>query len=304
MVEDSSEKFSPSGKLCAPCFVACAMRTSGFDLADSVSCARRTLHPTLALADLVDYAHPKPADSTTRMEILYQDDCLVAVNKPAGLLVHRSMIDRHETQFAMQLVRDQLGRRVYPVHRLDKPVSGVLVFALSAEVARQMMPVMMNGRVDNTYLAVVRGHTLEIGLIDYPLVEQYDKMTDAKADKNKAAQEAVTAYERLGTAELSYAVGRYPTARYSLLCIKPQTGRKHQIRRHMKHIFHPIVGDTTHGDGRHNQFFREHFNCHRLLLASTGMAFTHPVTGAAVDIHAPLDDEFRRIISELGWGIW
>jgi tRNA pseudouridine65 synthase len=234
------------------------------------------------------------------MEILYLDDYLVAVNKPAGLLVHRSDIDRHETQFAMQLVRDQLGRRVYPVHRLDKPTSGVLVFALSADVARLMMPVLMNGAVIKTYRAVVRGHTPERGLIDYPLVEQYDKMTDAKANKDKAPQPAVTAYERLGTVELPYAVGRYPTARYSLLGVAPKTGRKHQIRRHMKHIFHPIIGDTTHGDGRHNQFFREHFHCHRLLLACTGMAFLHPVTGAMLDIQALLDDEFRRILTALG----
>lgn len=235
------------------------------------------------------------------MQILYLDDSLVAVHKPAGLLVHRSMIDRHETQFALQLVRDQLGRRVYPVHRLDKPTAGVLVFALSAEIARRMMAVLMDGGVGKTYHAVVRGHTQESGLIDYPLSEQLDKMTDAKADQDKGPQEAVTAYERLGTVELPHAVGRYPTSRYSLLRVMPKTGRKHQIRRHMKHIFHPIIGDTTHGDGRHNQFFREQFHCHRLLLACTGMAFTHPVTGVPLDIRAPLDEEFRRIVSELGW---
>lgn len=234
------------------------------------------------------------------MEILYLDDSLVAVNKPAGLLVHRSNIDRHETQFAMQKVRDQLGRRVYPLHRLDKPTAGVLVFALSAEVARQMTPVMMNGVV-KTYLAVVRGHCPESGLIDYPLVEQYDKMTDAKADKDKAPQQAVTAYQRLATVELPHAVGRYPTARYSLLRIAPKTGRKHQIRRHMKHLFHPIVGDTTHGDGKHNQFFREHFHCRRLLLAATGMAFAHPVSGESLQLRAPLDVGFRRILADLGW---
>lgn len=254
---------------------------------------------------LVDYAAPSkldPARAAPSMEILYQDEHLVAVNKPAGLLVHRSMIDRHETQFALQLVRDQLGRRVYPVHRLDKPTAGVLLFAMSAEVARQMMDVLMAGGVGKTYLAVVRGHTNERGNIDYPLAEQYDKMTDAMADKDKAPQEAITAYERLGTAELPFPVGRYATSRYSLLRVSPKTGRKHQIRRHMKHIYHPIVGDTTHGDGRHNQFFRERFACHRLMLAATGMVFTHPVSGTPVEIHAPLDDEFKRIICALGWG--
>lgn len=236
------------------------------------------------------------------MEILYQDDSLVAVNKPAGLLVHRSAIDRHETRYAMQIVRDRLGRRVYPVHRLDKPTSGILVFALDADTARRMTELFSGGGVDKTYLAVVRGYADETGIIDYALEEQLDRITDANAQRDKPAQPAVTCYRRLGIAELPFAVGRYPTARYSLLRISPKTGRKHQIRRHMKHIFHPVVGDTSHGDGRHNDFFRTHFGCHRLLLCATGLAFTHPDTGERLRLEAPLDDSFRRIVDNLGWG--
>ncbi|WP_027157968.1 tRNA pseudouridine(65) synthase TruC [Methylobacter luteus] len=236
------------------------------------------------------------------MKILYQDDHFVAVDKPAGLLVHRSDIDRHETRFAVQMLRDQLGRRVFPVHRLDKPTAGVLLFALNPEAARQMMAVFMGDSIRKTYLAVVRGHTAETDTIDYPLKEELDKMTDAKADPDKQAQTAVTRYRRLATVELPHAVGRYPSCRYSLLQLSPETGRKHQIRRHMKHIFHPIVGDTTHGDGRHNDFFRAHFNCHQLLLAATGLAFTHPYSGAEMNIKAPLDPVYSRVITELGWG--
>lgn len=188
------------------------------------------------------------------MDILYRDDTLVAVNKPAGLLVHRSAIDHHETRYALQIVRDQLGRRVYPVHRLDKPTSGILVFALDQDTARRMTKLFAEGAVEKTYLAVVRGYTDEAGTIDYALEEQLDRMTDNKALRDKPAQPAVTHYRRLGIAELPFAVGRYPTARYSLLRVSPKTGRKHQIRRHMKHIFHPVVGDTSHGDGRHNAF--------------------------------------------------
>ncbi|MBF6650329.1 tRNA pseudouridine(65) synthase TruC [Methylobacter sp. BlB1] len=235
------------------------------------------------------------------MKILYQDDYFVAVNKPAGLLVHRSEIDRHETRFAVQMLRDQLGRRVFPVHRLDKPTAGVLLFALSPEAARRMMAAFMGDGIRKTYLAVVRGHTAEMDTIDYPLKEELDKMTDARADPNKQAQPAVTRYRRLATVELPHAVGRYPSCRYSLLRLSPETGRKHQIRRHMKHIFHPIVGDTTHGDGRHNDFFRTHFNCHQLLLAATGLAFAHPYSGRPVDITAPLDQVYSRVITELGW---
>lgn len=235
------------------------------------------------------------------MDIAYQDEHFVAVNKPAGLLVHRSSVDRHATVYALQLVRDKLGERVYPLHRLDKPTCGALLFARSAQMARRMMGLFERGAVEKCYLAVVRGHTPERGVIDYALAEQHDKMTDARAKRDKPPQSAVTNYERLAIAELPFAVGRYASARYSLLRVRPRTGRKHQIRRHMKHVFHPIVGDTTHGDGRHNHFFREHFDCGRLLLAATALSFTHPHTGAPVTVRAALDDEFRRVLQALGW---
>jgi len=235
------------------------------------------------------------------MEILFQDDIFVAVNKPAGLLVHRSNIDRHETQFAMQKVRDRLGRRVYPVHRLDKPTSGVLLFALSADDARLMTEVFSNGGVKKTYLAIVRGYTSESASINYPLKEQTDKMTDTLVSKDKPAQPAVTSYRRLATVELPFAVGRYASSRYSLLSVSPETGRKHQIRRHIKHIFHPIIGDTTHVDWHHSDFFRTHFYCHRFLLSAIGLCFAHPMPGMRLNIEAPLDEGFSGILKALGW---
>jgi len=235
------------------------------------------------------------------MDILYRDEFVIAVNKPAGLLVHRSPIDRHETRFAMQMLRDQIGQRVYPLHRLDKPTSGVLLFALDPDTARQMMPVFSSGAVEKTYLAVVRGYTPDADEIDYPLKEERDKMTDARVDPEKAAQAAITAYQRLGTVELPHAVGRYATARYSLVKITPKTGRKHQIRRHMKHIFHPIIGDTTHGDGRHNEFFRVELDCHRLLLAATQLSFIHPRNSKPITIFSPLDQHFLQLVKRLRW---
>ena len=235
------------------------------------------------------------------LEIIYQDQWLVAINKPAGLLVHRSMIDRHETQFAIQLLRDQIGQRVYPLHRLDKPTSGVLLFALDPDTARQMGESFSQRETEKQYLAVVRGYTQEHEVIDYPLKEQLDKMTDAKAQQDKAAQPAVTAYQRLATVEFPFAVGRYTTARYSLLRLTPQTGRKHQLRRHMKHIFHPIVGDTSHGDGKHNTLFREQFNCHRLLLHAEQLIIDHPHLGERLSLQAGLDEALSSIIERCGW---
>lgn len=235
------------------------------------------------------------------MQILHLDSHLVVVNKPAGLLVHRSAIDRHEMRFALQEVRDQIGRKVYPVHRLDKPTSGALLFALSPDAARAMMEQFATGAVRKHYLAVVRGHVAEADVIDHPLTEEPDAMTDTRAGRNKGAQHAITAYRCLARAELPQPSGRYATSRFSLVQAFPKTGRKHQIRRHMKHISHPIVGDTTHGDGRQNALFRAHLGCRRLLLAATGMAFAHPCTGERIDIAAPLAGAFVQACVRLGW---
>lgn len=235
------------------------------------------------------------------LEILYIDDHVVAINKPSGLLVHRSFIDRRETRFAVQLLRDQLGRRVYPVHRLDKPTSGVLLFGLSPEAARNLSEAFAAGAVSKTYLAVARGVADARGLIDHPLLEEPDRAGDRRTRSGKEPQAAVTAYRRLGEAELPFAVGRYSTSRYCLIEASPQTGRRHQLRRHFKHIFHPLIGDTKYGEGRHNRFFREHLGCHRLLLAATELTFPHPLTATPVAVTAPLDGTFVRVLERLGW---
>ena len=235
------------------------------------------------------------------VDILYQDPHFIAVNKPAGLLVHRSKIDRHETRFALQTVRDQVGRRVYPVHRLDKPTSGALVLAFTPEAARLLTDAFARRDVTKTYLAVVRGYVEAHGVIDYPLKVSFDKTTDALARRDKPAQPAVTAYRRLAQVEVPVAVGRYPTSRYSLVEARPETGRTHQIRRHLKHIFHPVIGDGKHGEGRHNRFFRTQYGSARLLLAATELSFIHPYSQAAITVVAPLDDAFTAVLDQLGW---
>ncbi|SFZ97840.1 tRNA pseudouridine synthase C [hydrothermal vent metagenome] len=229
------------------------------------------------------------------LEILYKDEYLVAINKPSGLLVHKSPIDKHETLFALQLVRDQIGQYVYPVHRLDKPTSGVLLFALSSEVAKVLSEMFRENEVHKEYLAIVRGYTPQSDLIDYDLKQMLDTKEQKSLGITKEAQEAKTQYERLATVELPYAVSRYHVARYSLVKLLPQTGRKHQLRRHMKHIFHPIVGDTKHGRGEHNKLFREKFDCHRLLLHAQKMTFKHPVSEEEVVIEAGRDEMFEKI---------
>lgn len=237
------------------------------------------------------------------LDILYHDKDLVVINKPSGLLVHRSPIDKYETRFAMQLTRDQIGQHVFPVHRLDKPTSGVLLFALSSDIAARLTTQFTDRSVHKRYVAVVRGYTKECGVVDYALQEHWDKMTDILSDPDKQAQSALTNYQRLATTELPYPVGRYETARYSLVALEPKTGRKHQLRRHMKHIFHPIVGDTTHGDGKQNAFLREQFGLSRLLLHAERLSFTHPVTKVPLTIVAPLPEDFKGVISQIGLAV-
>ncbi|HSR74837.1 MAG TPA: tRNA pseudouridine(65) synthase TruC [Sulfurovum sp.] len=240
---------------------------------------------------------------TTPLEILYQDEYLVAVNKPSGLLVHKSPIDKHETAFALQMVRDQIGQYVYPVHRLDKPTSGVLLFALNAPMAQSMSLLFRTSQVDKEYIAIVRGFTEDTSLIDYPLKQMLDTKEQKEQGITKEVQVAQTELQRLATVELPYPVSRYPVARYSLVKLYPKTGRKHQLRRHMKHIFHPIIGDTKHGRGEHNTFFREKFSSYRLLLHASRMTFVHPLSQNRVVIHAPVDDTFQKLFKTFQWDI-
>ncbi|WP_305371610.1 tRNA pseudouridine(65) synthase TruC [Photobacterium leiognathi] len=235
------------------------------------------------------------------LEILYRDEYLIAVNKPAGMLVHRSWLDSHETVFVMQTLRDQIGQHVFPLHRLDRPTSGVLLFGLSSEIAAEMMPMFAGRDMHKTYHAVVRGWIKEAAVLDYPLKVELDKIADKNASEEKEAQPAVTAYEPLATVETDIAVGRYSTSRYCLVEMKPETGRKHQLRRHMHHLSHHIIGDVNHGDGRHNRMFREHYDCHRLMLHASRLQFAHPITGEPIDIRADIDETWQGVMSAFNW---
>jgi len=238
------------------------------------------------------------------LEILCRDEYLVAINKPSGLLVHRSPIDRHETLFAVQMLRDQIGQFVYPIHRLDKPTSGVLLFALDKESAKIMGEQFRTKESKKSYVAIVRGYTDESGFIEHPLSVKLDKIADKdNSSVTKEAQDAATEYERIATVELSYPIGKYDKTRYSLVKLKPLTGRKHQLRRHMKHISHHILGDTKYGRGEHNKFIRQEFDCHRMLLHANELQIRHPYTNEVLIIQAPLDDAFKTLCSSFGWQI-
>ena len=219
------------------------------------------------------------------LEILYQDEYFVAINKPHGLLVHRSKIANDADEFAVQLLRDQLGRTVYPAHRLDRKTAGVLVFALSAEMNTLLQTQFMERKVKKKYLAFVRGHMDDTGTIDYPLKKE-----------NGSEQEAITHHTTLKRGELPFPSGKFETSRYSLVELVPETGRMHQLRRHLAHILHPIIGDRPHGCNKQNKLFLEKLGMTTMLLHATELSFNHPATGEEITIKAPLFSEFRRII--------
>ncbi|MDD3000220.1 MAG: pseudouridine synthase [Candidatus Riflebacteria bacterium] len=233
--------------------------------------------------------------------IIYRDEDIVAINKPAGLLVHPSLIDKYETESAMHIVRDMLGQLVYPVHRLDKPTSGILLFGLSADVAKKLGEAFMSREVEKKYWGLVRGFTEEHEVINYPLKDLWDKMTDKKKSKQQEAKEAITEYKLLEKVEIDVPVRPHPTSRYSLLEITPLTGRSRQIRRHMKHIFHHMIGDHQHGDGFHNRILAEKFGLNRLMLHAKELSFVHPTTGQEMNLKANLHDDFTNLLLKLGF---
>ncbi|BAN69874.1 pseudouridine synthase [endosymbiont of unidentified scaly snail isolate Monju] len=225
------------------------------------------------------------------LPILYLDDHLVAIHKPSGLLVHRSPLSRDRV-FALQQLRDQLGRRVWPVHRIDRATSGVLLFALDPATTQALAGQFERHEVEKEYRALVRGWTDKEGVIDHPVRDE---------EGHGRPQPAITRYRRLHRVELPEPVDRYPTSRYSLVAVTPLTGRRHQIRRHFKHISHHLIGDTTHGNGRHNRFFRERFGIHRLMLTAQRLCLTHPVSGERLCLNALPEPEWLRLFDTFGW---
>jgi tRNA pseudouridine65 synthase len=216
------------------------------------------------------------------LHILWRDEHLVAVYKPAGWLVHRTGLDAGETRFVMQTLRDQLGQHVFPVHRLDKGTCGVLVMALHSDAARALSQAFEHQATHKRYLAMVRGWAPEAIEVDHAL-----KPDDAPEDA--PVQEAHSRFRRLAQLTLPEASdSRFATTRASLVEAIPTTGRRHQIRRHLKHIAHPIIGDATHGKGPLNRWWAERLGLQRLWLHAWQLTLPHPVTGAVMTFDSGL----------------
>ena len=222
------------------------------------------------------------------LEIIYQDDNLIAINKPHGLLVHRSPIATNTDEFAVQIVRNQIGKWVYPAHRLDRKTGGILLFALNEEINKSLQQLFYTQQVNKVYHAIVRGFTDDEGIINYPL----------KKDDG-TIQEAITRYKTISKSEIDVSIGKHATSRYSLVEVYPETGRMHQIRKHFAHIFHPIIGDRPHGCNKQNKLFKEKWNMQTMMLHASELSFIHPVSKQKIIIKAPVQEEFKRMLSTL-----
>ena len=222
------------------------------------------------------------------LPVLHRDDCLAVVDKPAGLMVHDSALARGETDFAADRLREQFGRPVFLVHRLDRATSGCLLLAFDRDTAGALGRTLMSHEVEKTYWAVCRGWPGEAAFtVDHDL--------DGGPGKPQK-KPAVTDFRRLALAELDVPSSGFPTSRYAWLEARPRTGRFRQIRRHLKHLSHHLIGDTSHGDGRHNRAFRM-MGIHRMLLHARRLGFLHPGTGQRLVVEAPVDAEFARALA-------
>jgi len=226
------------------------------------------------------------------LEIIYQDEYIVAINKPHGLLVHQSSIARDAEEFALQLLRDQIGQNVWPSHRLDRKTSGLLLFSLNKETDKLMQQIFRENNIKKKYLAIIRGHTPDEMEIDYPLRKE-----------NGNLQDALTFFKTLSKTEIAVPFGKHATSRYSFVQAEPQTGRMHQLRKHFAHINHPIIGDRPHGCNKQNKHFKETWQMDTMLLHASELSFNHPLTNTPLLLKANFQSEFERIAEILSLNI-
>ncbi len=237
----------------------------------------------------MDYGETNMDDGA--LPVLYADAQIAVVNKPAGVMAHDSKLARGETDFVADRLRAQFGKPIFLIHRLDRATSGCLLVAFDRDSASTLGKVLMSREVEKDYLAVCRGWPEPDFVVDHPI--------DGGPGKPEK-KPALTRFVRLATGELPLPSGDFETSRYALLRCQPETGRFRQIRRHLKHAFHHLIGDTSHGDGRHNRNFRMH-GVHRMLLHAVRLSFPHPLTGERIEAVAPLDAEFVKAYALFRW---
>lgn len=221
-------------------------------------------------------------------DILYQDEYLVAIHKPSGFMVHRSSLDPYTSDLVLQHLRKQIKQRVYPIHRLDRKTSGVLLIALSKESLAKMNEIFKERKIEKEYLAICRGYTDQEFYIDYPLTSTSGKSQDAQTEGFTLAK-----------SELPWQTSKFPTSRYSLVKLSPITGRTHQLRKHMAHIFHPILGDRPHGCNKQNRYFKTNHGMTKMMLHAYSLKFIHPFTNKQIRLQSEPPKHFTNVLDLL-----
>ncbi|PWH86668.1 pseudouridine synthase [Brumimicrobium oceani] len=223
------------------------------------------------------------------LEIVYEDEYILAINKAAGLLVHRTKLARDAKEFALQILRDQVGYQVTPIHRLDRKTSGVLLFAKQQEFVHPFQLALQDDNTQKRYLAIVRGYFPDEITVDYPLINDSGK-----------TQEALTQFRLIQRTEVPLPFGKFETSRYSLIEAFPRTGRMHQIRKHLNHLRHPIIGDRPHGCNKQNALFLKEFGLEKMLLHAESLRIWHPFLEKELVIKAGLSAHFLEMNEQLG----
>ncbi|WP_137169767.1 pseudouridine synthase [Marinomonas sp. FW-1] len=234
------------------------------------------------------------------LDILFQDEHLVVVNKPAGLLVHRTNLAKDEEDAVVQRLRDQTGQWVFPIHRLDRGTSGVLVMAFSPEIARRLSSQFVEATTQKTYHCLVRGFCDSEGVIDYPLAKLNEQKGRSRFKIEGTEKEAETQFTRLQQYQVPVPVSRYDNMRLSWVEVSPKQGRKHQIRRHFKHHLNPLVGDSCYGCRHINKVVKDLWpEDFRLMLHASSLEFTHPISLERLVINAPLSPAITNVLDKL-----
>ncbi|CAM1340618.1 pseudouridine synthase [Tenacibaculum aestuarii] len=227
------------------------------------------------------------------VSILYEDDYIVCASKPNNVVVHHAHHSRNVADEAslLQLLQEQCGEKMYPIHRLDRKTSGILLLAKKSEYVAKFQELFMNNQIQKTYYGIVRGHAPESKIIDSPV-----KGRDANVHKD-----AETHLSTLKTVTVDIPVKPYDTSRYSLVKLMPKTGRLHQLRIHMNKISHPLIGDPKYGDKNHNMMFLENFNCENLFLHARSLEFLHPYSNEKLEIIAELPENWNTVFERFNW---
>jgi len=228
------------------------------------------------------------------IEIVFEDEYLVAVNKPNNFIIHESHYSRNIRETTLlQFIEQQMGYPVYPAHRLDRKTSGIIILLKDKQYVQQFQELFITKNIQKTYYAIVRGFSPDAGTIDTPV----------KNDDTGIYKEALTHYKTIQNIELQIPVQPFDSSRYSLVQLMPQTGRMHQLRKHLNKISYPIVGDYKYGDRFHNRMYENQFNCIYMFLHAHQLDFTHPITNKKLQLTADFPADWKKLFNTFNWNI-